>query len=182
MKCSISYNLKEGNIHVGEWLSCTEHLLECLWCEKHMEMHWIGHVFHLKKNSQCIFLLFNCMVKSKRKQYGKRAEKATLGWVWGSEGGIWERQKVENMEKQSVLLWGRRWAQQIGKKESWGQSSAASRAVLKSSTSRGTEGGVDAVGLGSSVTPSRGLAAGFFAPVLAVVLYYEGGFLVFWPL
>lgn len=45
----MSYNRKEGNIHVGEWLSCTEHLLECLWCEKHMEMHRVGHGFHLKK-------------------------------------------------------------------------------------------------------------------------------------
>ena len=45
--------------------------------------------------------------------------------------------------------------------------------------SSGMEGGADAAGSGSNVIPARGLAVGFFPPILAVVLYYEGDFLVF---
>lgn len=85
VKCSVSYNLKEGNIHVGEWRSCTEHLLERLWWEKHMAEHPIGHVFQLKKPT-----ILKAEFCSRAAWW--RAEKAVgeEGWE-GSAGLAWRQ-------------------------------------------------------------------------------------------
>lgn len=106
-----------------------------------------------------IFALCDCMMKSRRKQYGRRVEKAALGWVWGSEGGIPAQQKMGSLAKQSVLLWKERG----GEPSELGRGRAGLRAVWGEQHKQWDGGTGWCWGLGEQRHPIEGTGCRFFS-------------------